>query len=48
MWWFVMGRPWQSHMASLQTQPSRRAALRQLAQSGQAPLSCYLGAAKAW
>jgi hypothetical protein len=41
-------RLWQSHMASLQVQPSRRAALGQLTQPGQAPLTCYLGSAKAW
>ena len=41
-------RLWQSHMASLQAQPSRRAALRQLTQPGQVPLTCYLGSAKAW
>ena len=41
-------RLWQSHMASLQAQPSRRAALRQLTQPGQAPLTCHLGSDKAW
>ena len=41
-------RLWQSHMASLQAQPSRRAALRQLTQPGQALLTCYLGSARAW
>jgi hypothetical protein len=41
-------RLWQSHMAGLQAQPSRRAALRQLTQPGQAPLTCHLGSAKAW
>ncbi len=41
-------RLWQSHMESLQAQPSRRAALRQLTQPGQAPLTCYLGSVKAW
>jgi hypothetical protein len=41
-------RLWQSHMASLPAQPSRRAALRQLTQPGQALLTCYLGSAKAW
>jgi hypothetical protein len=41
-------RLWQSHMLGLQAQPSRRAALRQLTQPGQALLTCYLGSAKAW
>jgi hypothetical protein len=41
-------RLWQNHMESLQAQPSRRAALRQLTQPGQVPLTCYLGSAKAW
>jgi hypothetical protein len=39
---------WQSHMGSLEAQPSRRAALRQLTQPGQALLTCYLGSVKAW
>lgn len=39
---------WRKHIESLQAQPSRRAALRQLTQPGQAPLTCYLGSAKAW
>ena len=41
-------RLWQSHAESLAAQPSRRAALRQLTQPGQALLTCYLGSAKAW
>jgi hypothetical protein len=39
---------WRSHMASLTTQPSRRAALRQLTQPNSAQLTCYLGRTKAW
>jgi len=39
---------WQSHLASLQAQPSRRAALRQLTRPEEALLTCYLGSAKAW
>jgi len=38
----------QSHMASLQAQPSRRAALRQLTRPEEALLTCYLGSVKAW
>jgi len=39
---------WQSHMESLEVQPSRRAALRQLTRPGEMLLTCYLGSAKAW
>jgi hypothetical protein len=39
---------WRKHMESLHPQPARKAALQQLAQPGQAPLTCYLGSAKAW
>jgi hypothetical protein len=41
-------RLWQSHMESLEVQPSRRAALRQLTRPGEPLLTCYLGSAKAW
>jgi hypothetical protein len=41
-------RLWQRHMKSLEPQPSRRAALRQLTRPGQPPLTCYLGRDKAW